>query len=61
MKRVAVVGDGVQTQALVRLLRQASGVTLVGVAESLADVESALAGDPDLVGGDGARSRGGRS
>lgn len=49
MKRVAVVGDGAQTQALVRLLRQASGVTLVGVAESLADVESALAGDPDLV------------
>jgi len=33
----------------VRLLRQAEGVTLVGVAEWPADVATALAGDPDLV------------
>ncbi|GAB6935433.1 sigma-54-dependent Fis family transcriptional regulator [Calditerricola yamamurae] len=49
MKRVAVVGDGTQTRELVRLLRQAKGVTLVGVAEWPADVATALAGDPDLV------------
>jgi len=49
VKRVAVVGDGTQTRELVRLLRQAKGVTLVGVAEWPADVATALAGDPDLV------------